>query len=138
MDGHEFYEQIDKHPALEWLGVIEGHSPAEDEVLIQHAEVGIKHALTIRTVLETPWKELEAVLTGKREPRIMIHLTRIVGYYSRVQNWNRSKLAELKDRHNGNYGLQAEQPKKRKKIMVPGVVGRKKVGAKQAPRALVQ
>lgn len=30
-------------------------------------------------------------------------LTRIVGYYSRVTNWNKSKQGELKDRHAGNY-----------------------------------
>lgn len=32
-------------------------------------------------------------------------LTRIVGYYSRVTNWHKSKLGELKDRHGGNYSL---------------------------------
>jgi len=30
-------------------------------------------------------------------------LTRIVGYFSRIRNWNKSKLGELKDRHRGNY-----------------------------------
>ncbi len=34
-------------------------------------------------------------------------VTRIVGYYSRVNNWNKSKLGELKDRHGGNYALGA-------------------------------
>ena len=29
--------------------------------------------------------------------------TRIVGYYSRVRNWNKSKIGELKDRRIGNY-----------------------------------
>jgi ribonucleoside-triphosphate reductase len=32
-------------------------------------------------------------------------ITRIVGYYSRVNNWNKSKHGELKDRHRGNYSL---------------------------------
>ncbi|MFH1775972.1 MAG: anaerobic ribonucleoside-triphosphate reductase [Candidatus Omnitrophota bacterium] len=30
-------------------------------------------------------------------------ITRIVGYFSRVNNWNSSKLGELDDRHKGNY-----------------------------------
>ncbi len=30
-------------------------------------------------------------------------ITRIVGYYSRVNNWNLSKIGELKDRRKGNY-----------------------------------
>ena len=32
-------------------------------------------------------------------------ITRIVGYFSRVSNWNKSKLGELSDRHKGNYSL---------------------------------
>lgn len=30
-------------------------------------------------------------------------MTRVVGYYSRINNWNKSKLGELKDRHLGQY-----------------------------------
>jgi len=30
-------------------------------------------------------------------------LTRIVGYFSRIKNWNKSKIGELKDRQKGNY-----------------------------------
>ena len=37
-------------------------------------------------------------------------MTRIVGYFSRVNNWNKSKLGELKDRHKGNYIVTAAQP----------------------------
>ena len=32
-------------------------------------------------------------------------ITRIVGYFSRIANWNKSKLGELKDRHRGNYSV---------------------------------
>jgi len=32
-------------------------------------------------------------------------ITRIVGYFSRITNWNKSKLGELKDRHKGNYAV---------------------------------
>ena len=34
------------------------------------------------------------------------HITRIVGYYSRVENWNKSKKGELKDRHKGDYNIE--------------------------------
>ncbi|MCX6377184.1 MAG: hypothetical protein NTU88_14335, partial [Armatimonadetes bacterium] len=30
-------------------------------------------------------------------------ITRIVGYYSRINNWNNSKLGELRDRQRGDY-----------------------------------
>ena len=32
-------------------------------------------------------------------------ITRIVGYFSRINNWNRSKLGELRDRHRGDYSV---------------------------------
>jgi len=40
-------------------------------------------------------------------------MTRVVGYFSRIDNWNKSKIGELKDRHRGSYtlgnlGLEAE------------------------------
>jgi hypothetical protein len=34
-------------------------------------------------------------------------VSRIVGYFSRITNWNKSKLGELKDRHRGNYSVVA-------------------------------
>jgi ribonucleoside-triphosphate reductase len=54
---------------------------------------------------------------GKWTPRLQEHcdhcqsrnvygITRIVGYFSRISNWNKSKLGELRDRHRGNYSLQ--------------------------------
>ncbi|MBT9138026.1 MAG: Anaerobic ribonucleoside-triphosphate reductase [Syntrophomonadaceae bacterium] len=32
-------------------------------------------------------------------------ITRIVGYYSRINNWNRSKIGELRERHRGDYQI---------------------------------
>ncbi len=32
-------------------------------------------------------------------------ITRIVGYYSRINNWNKSKIGELKDRQKGQYAI---------------------------------
>jgi len=34
-------------------------------------------------------------------------LTRIVGYFSRVNNWNKSKLGELRDRQRGTYSVES-------------------------------
>ena len=44
---------------------------------------------------------VKALKTGEF---VILHgVTRIVGYYSRVSNWNKSKIGELRDRHIGNY-----------------------------------
>ena len=37
-------------------------------------------------------------------------LTRIVGYFSRTTNWNKSKIGELHDRQRGSYSLGVEAP----------------------------
>ena len=35
----------------------------------------------------------------------LTHMTRIVGYYSKVHNWNKSKIGELRDRQKGDYAV---------------------------------
>jgi ribonucleoside-triphosphate reductase len=48
-------------------------------------------------------------------------LTRIVGYFSRITNWNKSKIGELRDRHAGNYvlpKLPGEAPVVREEVTV--------------------
>jgi hypothetical protein len=37
--------------------------------------------------------------------RNVSHMTRVVGYYSKTENWNKSKLGELKDRQDGEYSI---------------------------------
>ena len=32
-------------------------------------------------------------------------ISRVVGYFSRINNWNKSKTAEFKDRQKGNYSV---------------------------------
>lgn len=51
------------------------------------------------------WDELARVFFGKREAKIMDHITRVCGYFAKVQNFNASKVAELHDRQRGNYAL---------------------------------
>ena len=48
---------------------------------------------------------------GLRDDCISCHssnvygVTRVVGYFSKVDNWNKSKHGELKDREKGNYRM---------------------------------
>ena len=55
-------------------------------------------------------KQIIAILKGDKSPVALEGVTRIVGYYSRVNNWNKSKIGELRDRGNGRYGLTNEKP----------------------------
>lgn len=106
MDGHDFYARICNHGGFEWLGVRDGKTPENDEVLVQYKKTRAKFAVAVSAILDNSWDTLLEVLSGKRSPRVMTHLTRIVGYYSQLHNWNRSKLAELRDRQKGDYGIQ--------------------------------
>lgn len=46
------------------------------------------------------WPKLyRSIVQGKD----VYQMTRVVGYFSRVRNWNKSKLGELRDRQAGNY-----------------------------------
>ena len=45
-------------------------------------------------------------------------LTRIVGYFSRITNWNKSKIGELRDRQNGNYVLRPAAEPVREEVTV--------------------
>lgn len=45
------------------------------------------------------------VINMDRKPMVCEGVTRIVGYYSRTHNWNKSKIGELRDRQKGNYGM---------------------------------
>ena len=40
--------------------------------------------------------------------RNVYHMSRVVGYLSRIENWNSGKIGELKDRRRGRYGVVAE------------------------------
>ena len=68
-------------------------------------EDGIEYTVLKEAVENNDWEVLKNILTSKREPRMLRHMTRIVGYYSQVGNWNKSKLGELKARHKGNYSV---------------------------------
>ncbi len=56
-------------------------------------------------------QEFLRVMQNDRAPIVLHGITRIVGYYSRVTNWNKSKIGELRDRAQRNYGLTAESPR---------------------------
>ncbi len=43
------------------------------------------------------------VINNDRDKIVCEGVTRIVGYYSRTHNWNKSKIGELRDRQSGYY-----------------------------------
>ena len=110
MNGRDFLKKVDETDAVVLLGFIEGRNGDEDEVVIQDARSGVKRAIKFRSVAECEWEDLLALIQGRRNNVVMIHMSRVVGYYGQIQNWNRSKVAELRDRQKGNYSVPDRTP----------------------------
>ena len=45
---------------------------------------------------------------GKCKSENVFGMSRVVGYYSIIENWNESKQAELVDRQKGSYKIEEE------------------------------
>lgn len=108
MTGTAFLAKVREHPSLEYVDIL------EDQVIVRFspflnvsssAKHSIMWGIDPKSLLDSPWEELLEVLLGNRSPLIMKQITRIVGYYAYLRNWNKSKIAELADRHAGNYGI---------------------------------
>ena len=104
MDVHDFYDKVEEHEELE------GVSIKDDETVsfvVRYKPTGLKTEVELEAIENNDWDKILSVLRGEREPNILYHMTRVVGYYSRTDNWNQSKIGELKARHAGDYAVVA-------------------------------
>ena len=90
-------------PSNEEVFVIRDYSKTEG---IEGAYVEVSIEEIVRKVTDCDKaQEFVNVIQNDRAPIVLNGITRIVGYYSRVNNWNKSKVGELRDRAKGSYGL---------------------------------
>lgn len=101
----DFFEEVRFNSDLVYVGLKEAPADEDCEFGIKFTPTDSKFLVSVKAIEANEWKDLLSVLTGERSPTIMQHMTRIVGYYSNLRNWNKSKLAELKDRHKGDYDV---------------------------------
>ena len=88
--------------------VVRDYSKSEG---IEGAYVEVSIDEIIRRVTDTDKaQEFVSVIQNERKPIVLNGITRIVGYYSRVNDWNKSKVGELRDRASGSYGLTGKSP----------------------------
>lgn len=92
-----FESNVLSHPDMVFFS-----EPADGKFQIMNRRLDV-FEISEAEVANHEWAQLEKVLLCQRRPDNMHHLARIVGYYSMTHSWNRSKLAELRDRQNGDY-----------------------------------
>lgn len=102
MSGREFWENVHADADLIWLGCQEGDSPSDDCIFVGYRKQA-RFSVPVRSIRDHTWSEFRDVFTLKRPARIMTQVTRIVGYYALLHNFNESKKQELIDRRRGDY-----------------------------------
>lgn len=95
-------------PTNEEVFVIRDHSK-EEGIDGVYVEVAIKEIVEKVSDVDRA-KDFIRVISNERKSIMLNGITRIVGYYSRVNNWNKSKIGELRDRAQRNYGLTGTLP----------------------------
>ena len=109
MTPEQFFDLVESHEELQGLS-IEVNKDGVAQFVVLHTPSHLKTVVTgteLDRLDNTPknTQTLIDILVGKQEPKVLFHLTRVVGYYSRTDNWNASKIGELADRHAGNYAI---------------------------------
>jgi len=101
-----FDELFDKIDGKEFEGLGLKVDLGEPMIVLRHMPTALITQVPVDCVKKMDWDQLHPVLTGQREPKVLEYTSRICGYYSRMSQWNQSKIGELKDRHKGNYAIQ--------------------------------
>ena len=101
----EFFWGVEGDSRLRGIDLKAGDNPEEDMVVVEDLQTGYKTSFNASVILEHEWPTLLDIALGKKNIAPLYHVTRIVGYYSRIENWNKSKLGELADRRRGNYAV---------------------------------
>lgn len=92
---------IEKIKALDYVEVL---NEDEKDLVIKNKNNEKEFTIHKEFLDENDFENVVAVLNG-RETQVLDGITRIVGYFSKTSNWNKSKIGELKDRRAGNYKI---------------------------------
>jgi len=110
----DFIEKVESSDRFEVVG-----TDKDDSVLVlsdttkKDGIYGKYTEVEVREVVDKPLKDIWDVIANNRKKLVCHGVTRIVGYYSRTHNWNKSKVGELRDRivsrEHGGYGFNGLQ-----------------------------
>jgi len=104
VNSEQFLEKVGAHDDLRFAGTCRDEFDRA-HLVVKHGPTKATYQIEPDAIIGIDWKTLESILCGKRDAKILTQMTRVVGYYSKVENWNKSKLGELKGRHGGDYRI---------------------------------
>lgn len=104
-----FVDAVDLHKSLMIVNCVEDEILGEEVFVLENSK--IEDEQTTYPVSEVMLKctnpemagRIVRCLAGEEKAIVLNGITRIVGYYSRMSNWNASKIGELRNRNQGNY-----------------------------------
>lgn len=100
--------EIDSDYVLKPIDCVNDPSPEAHYLKVINVDRRVAYSVPLRAIMDYEIETLvQALETGVFKP--LYGVTRIVGYYSRISNWNKSKIGELADRHRGNYRVDSRQ-----------------------------
>ena len=90
------------------LDFAEGEHEGEPGYFVHWAECPDKEEVvhcSLKAIAANDWETIRGFVVNGRD---LVTYSRIVGYFSSHKNWNPSKIAELRDRRKGTYGVRQE------------------------------
>jgi len=107
MELTKFCNQVESTKDLTGVGMIADAGKIEGFV-VKYNPSGMEIKIPSEAIKKCDWSMLYEIMTGQREPSVLQHMSRIVGYFSKIENWNPSKIGEMHDRHVGDYVVKEE------------------------------
>jgi hypothetical protein len=104
-----FDKAIAESKILEIDGLAVDNRPCEEvtpdsRIKVLNHNMGEAFEVSVDAIVRQPLEGLIRALETGLFTRLH-GVTRIVGYYSRINNWNKSKIGELQDTHKGDYSV---------------------------------
>ncbi len=103
-DIQNFVDEVEKSAYLRIVAEDHSGESKDDYMVVLNTKENQKYKIKVSSIFSYDWRNLKRVLDGG-EAKVMDQITRIVGYYSKTSNWNKSKLGELADRRKGDYAV---------------------------------
>ena len=96
----DFFQAVEEDDGLQGVNIVIAEKPEDDAVVVEDVSKYPNYTtqITAPLVLDLEWAKLRGIIMGEVRLDPLYHVTRIVGYFSRIENWNVSKLGELADR----------------------------------------